>query len=46
MMVSFNYMIYVKALLLALGSAVFASYFPARSAGKMEPIDIIRGENS
>lgn len=46
MMVSFELMIYVKAFFLALGSAVFASFFPARSAGRLEPIDIIRGENS
>ena len=46
MMVSWDYMTYVKALLLALSSSVVASFFPARSAGKMEPIDIIRGENS
>jgi lipoprotein-releasing system permease protein len=46
MMVSFDYIIYIKAFVLALLSSCFASYFPARSAGKMEPIDIIRGENS
>jgi lipoprotein-releasing system permease protein len=46
MMVSFLYTIYVKAFVLALISSSFASFFPARSAGKMEPIDIIRGENS
>lgn len=46
LMVSFEYMIYLKAFLLALASASFASFFPARSAGKMEPIEIIRGENS
>jgi ABC-type lipoprotein release transport system permease subunit len=39
-------MIYIKAFILALLSSAFASFFPARSAGKMEPIDIIRGENS
>lgn len=46
MMISFDYAIYVKAFLLAVVSSAFASYFPARSAGKLEPIDIIRGENS
>lgn len=46
MMVSFDYIIFVKAFLLALLSSSFASFFPARSAGKLEPIDIIRGENS
>jgi lipoprotein-releasing system permease protein len=46
MMVSFEYMIYLKGFVLALLSSIFASYFPARSAGRLEPIDIIRGENS
>ncbi len=46
LMISYELMIYVKALGLALVSAAFASYFPARSAGKLEPIEIIRGENS
>jgi lipoprotein-releasing system permease protein len=46
MMVSFQAMIYVKAILLALLSFSFVSFFPARSAGRLEPIDIIRGENS
>jgi lipoprotein-releasing system permease protein len=46
LMISFNYMIYVKAFILALASSSFASYFPARSAGLLEPIDIIRSENS
>ncbi|MFZ3230993.1 MAG: FtsX-like permease family protein [Pseudobdellovibrio sp.] len=45
MMISFDYIIFVKAFVLAMLSSIFASYFPARSAGKMEPIDIIRGEN-
>ncbi len=46
MMISFDFLIYVKAFLLALVSSSFASFFPARSAGSLEPIDIIRGENS
>lgn len=46
MMVSFDYLIYVRAFLLALASSSMASFFPARTAGRMEPIDIIRGENS
>jgi lipoprotein-releasing system permease protein len=46
MMVSFYYLIYVKAFVLAFLSSSFASFFPARAAGRMEPIDIIRGENS
>ena len=46
MMVVFDIMIYVKAFFLALLSSSFASFFPARAAGKLEPIDILRGENS
>lgn len=46
MMVAFDTIIYVKAFFLALVASSFASFFPARSAGKLEPIDIIRGENS
>lgn len=46
MMISFDYWIYVRAFLLALISSSFASFFPARTAGKLEPIEIIRGENS
>lgn len=46
MMVSFSYLIYLKSFLLALASSSLASYFPARSAGLLEPIDIIRSENS
>ncbi|MGZ5279655.1 MAG: ABC transporter permease [Pseudobdellovibrionaceae bacterium] len=46
MMVSFDVWIYVRALLLALFSSALASFFPARSAGKLEPIDIIRSENA
>lgn len=46
MMISFDYLIYLKGFALAILSSIFASYFPARSAGHLEPIDIIRGENS
>ncbi|MBL7671392.1 MAG: ABC transporter permease [Bdellovibrionaceae bacterium] len=46
MMILFDPIIYVKAFGLALASSCFASYFPARSAGRLEPIDIIRSENS
>lgn len=46
MMISFDYLIYVKAFVLALASSSFASYFPAHAAGLLEPIDIIRSENS
>lgn len=46
MMISYDIMIYVKAFALALGASSFAGYFPARAAGLLEPIEIIRGENS
>ncbi len=46
MMVSFDVFIYIRALILAIGSSSFAGYLPARAAGKLEPIDIIRSENS
>lgn len=38
--------IYVRGFLLAFGSASVASFLPARAAGKLSPIDIIRSENS
>lgn len=44
MMISFNYMIYVFGFLMALVSTTVASFLPALKAGKMSPIDIIRGE--
>lgn len=46
MMISYDYIIYLKSFLLAFLSSAFASYFPARTAGRLEPIEIIRGENS
>lgn len=46
MMVSFTIGIYLRAIALALASSSFAGYLPARAAGKLEPIDIIRSENS
>jgi len=46
MMVSFDWMIYVKAVFLSVFAASVSGYLPARSAGKMEPIDIIRSEVS
>jgi lipoprotein-releasing system permease protein len=46
MMVSYNSLIYLRAFALALFSASLASFWPARSAGRLEPIDIIRSENS
>lgn len=44
MMVSFNYIIYVYGFLMALISTTVASFLPALKAGKMSPIDIIRGQ--
>lgn len=45
MLVSYEPMIYVKGFGLAFLSACLASFLPARAAGKLEPIDIIRSEN-
>lgn len=44
MMISFNYIIYVYGFLMALFSTTVASFLPALKAGKMSPIDIIRGQ--
>ncbi len=38
--------IYIRGFFLAFGSASIASLLPARAAGKLSPIDIIRSENS
>ncbi len=38
--------IYGRGFLLAFLSAGFASFLPARAAGKLSPIEVIRGENS
>ncbi len=46
MMVSYDFWIYVKAFSLAVFCSCFAGYLPSRSAGKLEPIDIIRGEDA
>ena len=46
MIISFDYLIYLRGFVLAVLSSSFASFFPARSAGSLEPIEIIRGENS
>ena len=40
--ISFEPRIYIQAMLLSIGTAGFASFLPARAAGKMTPIDIIR----
>lgn len=42
MIIAYNGLIYVKAFVIAMLSSVFSSIFPARQAGKMEPMDIIR----
>jgi lipoprotein-releasing system permease protein len=46
MMVSYETQIYVKAFLLAFCSSVFAGWLPAREAGRLTPIEIIRTEGS
>jgi lipoprotein-releasing system permease protein len=42
MIISFSTIIYLKAFGIAMLSSVFSSIIPAREAGKMEPMDIIR----
>ena len=46
LMVSFNLSIYVKGFLLAFLSSTIAGILPARSAGKLEPIEIIRSDSA
>jgi lipoprotein-releasing system permease protein len=46
MMIVFFPGIYVRGFLLAFFSSSFAGFLPARQAGKLSPIQIIRGENS
>jgi lipoprotein-releasing system permease protein len=46
MMMSYDTVIYVKGFLLAFGSALVASFLPARNAGRLTPIDIIRSEGT
>ncbi len=43
MMISWDPLIYVKGFILVVGASLIASYFPARMAGRLSPIDIIRG---
>ncbi len=43
MMISWNIAIYIKSFLLVNTATLIASFFPARTAGKLSPIDIIRG---
>jgi lipoprotein-releasing system permease protein len=42
MIISFDYIIYIKAFSIAVLSAIFSSIIPARQAGKLEPMEIIR----
>jgi lipoprotein-releasing system permease protein len=46
MLISYNPTIYLKGFLVALFSTGFASWLPARAAGRMTPIEIIRSEAS
>ncbi len=43
MMISWDIMIYIKGFFLVFGASIIASFFPARAAGKLSPIEIIRG---
>lgn len=42
MLISYDYLIYVKAFTIAICATLFSSILPARAAGKLEPMDIIR----
>lgn len=42
--VTYDWPIYAKAFSLALGASLLAGWIPARSAARLEPIDIIRSE--
>ena len=44
MLISYDLKIYFQAFFLAIFSTLLASILPARSAGKLQPIEIIRGE--
>jgi lipoprotein-releasing system permease protein len=46
MIISYNGIIYVKAFFIAMISSVLSSIFPARAAGKLEPMDIFRSGGS
>lgn len=46
LMVSFSPLIYVKAFFLAFAASSIAAFLPARAAGRLTPIDIIRSEDS
>jgi lipoprotein-releasing system permease protein len=42
MIISYDYLIYVKAFAIAICATLFSSILPARAAGKLDPMDIIR----
>ena len=42
MIISYDYFIYIKALAIAIVASLLSSILPARAAGKLEPMDIIR----
>jgi ABC-type antimicrobial peptide transport system permease subunit len=42
LIIAFNASIYVQAALLAMAAALLASVLPARAAGRLAPIEIIR----
>lgn len=42
LLISFKYQIYIRAFLISCGASVLASYFPARAAGRLAPIEVIR----
>jgi lipoprotein-releasing system permease protein len=42
MIISYAFIIYIKAFVIAVFSSIISSILPARQAGKMEPVDIIR----
>ena len=44
-MISWDLSIYIMAFLLACGFSVIASFIPARTAGRLSPIEIIRGSS-
>lgn len=43
MVINYSSSIYLSGLLMAIGASVISSYLPARAAGKLRPIDIVRG---
>lgn len=45
MIISFDGLIYVKAIALAFFSSLISSFLPSYAAGKLSPIEIIRSEN-